>query len=265
VTPLIEELGELGDKRAVKPLIKRLKKDKDDHVRQNAAYALGLLNDARAVKPLIKASEEGDRATRAIAIGSLGRLRNEESIDALADLLRDPEPLIVVEAAQALSYFSGDEALEPLIRSLQTQSEYQCKAIVNVLMKRRARVAEKPFIDLLWDSHRPSCAISAAEGLGWVGGNMSVDPLIKVLKESSSNQMKSKALKSLARLDAIVAYNDILPFFDDPEPFLRRSAIEAMVGLKDRRALPYIKDKLKDPSEDVRDIAVYALKQFGSP
>ena len=38
-----EALGELGDKRAVKPLLTALKKDKDSNVRDAAAKALGKL------------------------------------------------------------------------------------------------------------------------------------------------------------------------------------------------------------------------------
>jgi hypothetical protein len=51
--PAAEALGEIGDKRAVEPLIKALGYE-DEYVRKSAAEALGKIGDARAVEPLIK-------------------------------------------------------------------------------------------------------------------------------------------------------------------------------------------------------------------
>lgn len=42
-----DALGGMGDPRAVKDLIKVLKKDEDEEVRFRAAYALGQIGDAR--------------------------------------------------------------------------------------------------------------------------------------------------------------------------------------------------------------------------
>ena len=53
-----EALGELGDARAVAPLIERL--NDDDYVRGVAAVALGELGDARAVAPLITVLADGN-------------------------------------------------------------------------------------------------------------------------------------------------------------------------------------------------------------
>lgn len=51
-----QALGELGDTRAVDPLIAALY-DEDEHVRSSVAVALGQLKDVRAVDPLIAATE----------------------------------------------------------------------------------------------------------------------------------------------------------------------------------------------------------------
>jgi len=51
-------LGDIGDARAVEPLIMALH-DKDGNVRVKAAMALGSLGDERAKEPLTKALEEG--------------------------------------------------------------------------------------------------------------------------------------------------------------------------------------------------------------
>ena len=51
--PVAKALGDIGDERAVEPLIKALGHE-DEDVRKSAAEALGKIGDARAVEPLIK-------------------------------------------------------------------------------------------------------------------------------------------------------------------------------------------------------------------
>ena len=68
-----EALGNLGDSRAVEPLIKALG-DKDDGVRWAAANALGKLGDSRAVEPVIRALGNTDRAVRRAAAEALNSL-----------------------------------------------------------------------------------------------------------------------------------------------------------------------------------------------
>ena len=45
-------LGDLGDKRAVEPLLAALNKSDSDSVRTGAVVALGALGDRRAIEPL---------------------------------------------------------------------------------------------------------------------------------------------------------------------------------------------------------------------
>ena len=50
-------LGEIGDSRAIEPLIQALK-DKDKYIREWAADALGEIGNERAVEPLIEALKD---------------------------------------------------------------------------------------------------------------------------------------------------------------------------------------------------------------
>ncbi|MBI9043190.1 MAG: HEAT repeat domain-containing protein [Anaerolineaceae bacterium] len=51
-------LGEIGDVRAVKPLIKSIS-DNHHHVREMAAQSLGMIGDTRAIKPLVSTLANG--------------------------------------------------------------------------------------------------------------------------------------------------------------------------------------------------------------
>lgn len=70
------ELGRLGDKRAVEPLIKVVETEKFDAVAEIAIEALGKLGDKRAVEPLRRVYEDTarDRYVRDAAADALRRL-----------------------------------------------------------------------------------------------------------------------------------------------------------------------------------------------
>ena len=56
-------LGEIGNPKAVKPLIQILS-DENPEVRRNAALALGAIGDQKAVKSLTVGLQDGDETVR---------------------------------------------------------------------------------------------------------------------------------------------------------------------------------------------------------
>lgn len=72
-----ETLGEIGDARAVEPLIEAVK-DKDEYVRWAAIETLGEIGDARAVESLIEALKDKDEDVRRVAREALSKIRNKD-------------------------------------------------------------------------------------------------------------------------------------------------------------------------------------------
>jgi HEAT repeat protein len=147
-------LGELGDARAVDPLIQILDPDMQKFMREAAAKALGEIGDIRAIEPLLAAafkdSDELVCRAAAIALEKLGWKPTEATAmkywlilyrgDKIADLARelaekkevaaiqslidimDAAPVESHEAInQALLSF-GELALDPLTKALQNHS-----------------------------------------------------------------------------------------------------------------------------------------------
>jgi len=72
-----ETLGDLGDRRAVEPLLDKLN-DSDYWVRKAACQALGDLGDKRAVEPLRRLAEnDSHKEVRFAAKSALERLESE--------------------------------------------------------------------------------------------------------------------------------------------------------------------------------------------
>jgi len=117
-------LGEMGDSRAVEPLIVVLQEDEDEGVRAGAAEALGVLGDIRAVEPLIQTLlEDGDRGVRESAAKALGLIGDNRAVDPLIQvLLGDEEASVRAKAAEALGLIGDNRAVEALTQALEDEN-----------------------------------------------------------------------------------------------------------------------------------------------
>ncbi len=108
-------LGQMGDTRALDPLITALR-DEDTVVRTEAAAALGGLADRRAVEPLIRALYDAQWEVRSNAALSLGALADPAAIPHLITLLDDPSVEVRFWTARTLGDLSAAAALPALCR-----------------------------------------------------------------------------------------------------------------------------------------------------
>jgi hypothetical protein len=121
-----EALGELGDPRAVEPLLARLA-DWDGMVRVSAADALGRFGDRRAVEPLVArlADEDSDvRRRTAVALGELGDPR---AVEPLLAHLGDEDAQVRLVVAGALAELGDPRAVEPLITYLASKDYWSAE------------------------------------------------------------------------------------------------------------------------------------------
>jgi HEAT repeat protein len=103
-----EALGEIGDKRAVDPLIEALN-DKKPLIRWKAAEALGEIKDKRAVDPLIEAlkGEDEDWCVRKTAAEALGKIGDKRAVEPLIEALKDEDRYVRETARKVLEKIKG--------------------------------------------------------------------------------------------------------------------------------------------------------------
>ncbi len=96
-------LGEIGDARAVEPLIEILKSTSDPGLQDSAVEALGKLGDSRAIPAIESILKDGSLAARLKAIAALKRIGGRESIEAIKyAALNDMNQVIRKEALLAI-------------------------------------------------------------------------------------------------------------------------------------------------------------------
>jgi len=180
----VEALARIGEP-AVESLIQILK-DKDRHVRFDAANVLRRIGDARAVEPLIQALKDEYDLVRLQAIEGLGRIGDARSV----------EPLI-----QALTYEYPD-------RNYEYTQKQVAEALVGI-----GRPAVALLIRALEDKDLRVREV-AAVALGKIGDETAAEPLIQALKDQYWS-VRCRAAEALVRIRGPAA-----------EPFIRAMRAE---------------------------------------
>ncbi|MHA1377581.1 MAG: HEAT repeat domain-containing protein [Candidatus Helarchaeota archaeon] len=115
----IEELGQLGDPKAIKPLSKLIN-DTNEQVRECSIWSLGRL---KASEILIKNLNHKVDSTRKFIVEVLGNIEEKIAVVPLIELLKDPDDEMRANAAWSLGKIGDRKAFEPLIKSLSDKSE----------------------------------------------------------------------------------------------------------------------------------------------
>jgi HEAT repeat protein len=96
-----------------------LLKSEDVQIRQMMAYLLGQVGDSRAIEPLIDALEDADVGVRGAAANALGALGDQAAVPYLKPMLRADNAQMVVWAAFALTKL-GHDRFDVLSGALET-------------------------------------------------------------------------------------------------------------------------------------------------
>ena len=246
-TAIVIALGEIGETRAVAPLVAALRDDRK-WVRGYAAQALGKLGDARAVDPLVAALADEDGFVRATAATALDRLawRPDDGAAAAAYWVATRQWAKCVKIG----------AIAPLISVLNDEDQIIRGAAAGALAHIGARAVD-PLIGALRDQHTTSRGRSgAAETLGRIGDRRALEALAAALPDAAS----ATALGQLADARAV---EPLVTVLNDGDISGRVAAAQALGQLGDTRAVRPLLTALTDPQGEVRTAAAAALDQLG--
>ena len=127
---------ELKAKRDVLGLIKALAYEKDWHVRQAAARALGQIGDARAVEPLVAALADTNEPIRQASAEALAKIGGP-ALEVLAVRVSDPDRHVRWRAASALGKTSDPRALD-LLRTAKSDPDLSVREVATEGLARQA-------------------------------------------------------------------------------------------------------------------------------
>ena len=175
-------LGEIGDPRAIEPLITCLR----DPILQNYAEPV-LLEKFRtsAVKYLITALKDKGSSTRMISVRLLGKIKDRRAVEPLIAVLENKNEIIYVrrEAVTALCGIKDFRAVEPLITALKDIDSYVTDIVTKTLKSQhidKPRILATLLAPLNYKNYESEVIIALKNT-----GDHAIEPLIAALKEKS--------------------------------------------------------------------------------
>jgi len=257
---VVEILGQGGDRAAVDPLIGALAA-KSPHVRLGAARALGKLRARKAATALLKMLNDPDIKVQAQAARASGLAGGDDVLAALVPLLKHRKWEIKAAAAEGLGHLGDKQAVGPLLVALKdARRDVRSAAATSLGAVGDAKVV-KPLAAAL-DSGTYEAAASLAKI-----GKPSVEALAALL-DHPDEDVEDHAALALAQLGdkrALVGVSNVITMAEWDGPSME--AIEALVGLKDRRAIPLMLKLAagRARSDEARIFVIRSLGEFGGP
>jgi vesicle coat complex subunit len=157
----------------------RLLQSPDVQVRQFVAYMLGQVGDPRAIEPLIDALQDENVGVRGAAANALGTIGDQGAVPYLRPLLREANPQLVIWAAFALTRL-GHDYFHLIVEGLADGAVEVRRSAILALQQLRDTRAIEPLLGLLNDHERrfeadstvAEAATKALIALGYNIGNL---------------------------------------------------------------------------------------------
>lgn len=128
---ILERLGRLENKKCKEPLLSLLK-NSNDNIRALSLKNLAKLIDVSLLPVFYSfATEDESTAVRREAVSAIGRLRNEQTIPFLIELLQDKDPKVVMQAIRGLLVFSGKANVKIELMKLKDHPNELIREVIN--------------------------------------------------------------------------------------------------------------------------------------
>lgn len=278
---VVDALGELGDPRAVEPLIAALAAAQNDPpfeafdqfetgmgdenglLRDRIVFALGKLGDPRAVDALIGALDDPGFYIRSSAIIALGRLRDQRGMEPLLALLTEGYE---VKAAKALAAIGGSQVIEALTTVLIEQQNYPESLWSSVAQALRTLHQSAPaiLITKLRQAESLQERCHAAKALGLLGDPRSLDPLLTRLSDAEEEPLvRGAAACALGEMGDERAREPLLTILTTEAPrIVRGNALLALGHMHTPQVLENLLSALGDHDPIVRAATAYVLGEW---
>jgi serine/threonine-protein kinase len=262
--PLFRLLRRLGDEHQIPGLLRRLDAT-DPAVRLQVVRSLGLFSDPAARAGLVEClRRDGHREPRLAALEALLRQEGDPPLDALHELLSDPEMIVRNQAIEALVRIGRPESVPQMKRLLHSPSVDARRAAVEVLNGIGADGAIGELVVALsdddwWVRARAGDALARTDPTALLDG---VRPLVA----GKSAERRDLAIDVLRRskdpriLELLLA-DLTAPSLSSDTP-RRLAAIRALGELGDSRAIPVLVGQVHAADEELRSAALESLESL---
>ena len=253
-------LGALGDKRAVKALVRALG-EPAPRVRAAAARALGEIGDASGIDALLVATSDGNPKVRVAAVQALGSIGTEGVVEAIARAVTDSDDSVRMAALKAVAGLSP-AAIHIARRGLSATTAEERVLAVQALGTLGTPDALDYLHDGLDDNH-PRVRDAARRALAAAGWHpIGMRP--RRLEPGYARWFRPSEWIDPGEKKRPTQVDVLIKALADDDPIRRRAAIEVLGEIGGTKAGKPLAALLKDPDPDIQATAGAALVALGT-
>ena len=254
----LEGLTERGAPVLVAPVMALLN-DPDGSVQVRAIDHLSGAKELPSLEPIRRVLKDGHYRARERAARLLGIRRDRQSFSTLVACLGEYRNMACA-AVEGLRHF-GAEAIAPLTGALRHADGDVRRRAAEALLGMRLPEAQAVIVRALEDEDagvRDAAAYAVSRGSRDIG---SPAVLAMTLRQNIAND-RDRSRDELIQLGS-EATKSVIPLLSDDDPRVRGRAVDILLHIRDRAAVPALLSALDDPDPPVREAVVRALAEIG--
>ncbi|MBN2080992.1 HEAT repeat domain-containing protein [bacterium] len=199
---------------------------------------------------------------RDLAAMRLGVYALEDTVPALTALLSDPRHEVRYTSARSLGMIQTPEAVDALIEILNYPEIVNTPRVLEIVQSMDNLVNEPIKRMLSSPEYNVDAKLLAIDLAGDTKDYSMVDMLLQVVR-SSHKEKVVRALKSLGKIAAPQAIDQVIKLAEDRQWEVRAQALKAIGLIQIEEGIPLLLDNLTDSYYWVRHNAAEALSAFG--
>ncbi|KKK89777.1 hypothetical protein LCGC14_2729700, partial [marine sediment metagenome] len=237
----IYSLDKIMYTQAVEPLIKYLKYFRfiknESKICQIIAEFLGEIGDPKAVEPLLASLYHPSENTRKAIIRALKNLgRAPSQFEILVASTIDFDRNFRIEAIKSLGQMKDSRAVEPLLASLNDPFKEVHNTVITVLKTFGITLSQLEILIASLHDANKNIRLEVIKSLGQEGDPRAVESIIPFLADNDKN-FRIEAIKSLGQMKDSRAVEPLLASLKDPSEDVCREGIYALGKIRDPRAV----------------------------
>jgi len=245
----------------VEPILIAALRDEHPWVRHFAARSLGIQGRPQAFEALLRAAETDPAPfVRAEAMEALGALDGAEAVQALSRWIDMENPDLACAAIRGLGRSSHPKALPALAQALRSSGRERRLEALRALGEQENSAAAELIFQALIREADPALIRAGVESLIRQG---SVEAVCKLARLSVRAPGGESCLEELTQA-AAARREAILELLQDPDPAIRKLALELISVLKPPETREWIGLALQDAHPQVRLAAIRAAARTGA-
>lgn len=221
----------IGEYRKVLEILLTAINSTDDKLRNNIIQALGCFDSPALIDPLLARLDKEKGANLVSLYSTLGKIKNEKTIDALLDGLKKDSPTIKTVCINALCEKRSEKAVEKLLTIFQNEGEY------------------------------PEQRVNLAKALGKTKSTKAMEALLKALP-TATEPLRARIEDSLVEMEHPDLDSNVNILLESKNSSARFSAVRIIGKQKKHGSAPILMKMLEDPNPDVRNAAINALGDY---